>query len=195
MNRVNGYILAGGKSSRMGMDKGLIAFHEKTIVQHVMEQMNPAVDKLVIVSNNADYKKFGPEVIEDVIKNIGPAGGIHAALNHTDTNHNFIVSCDMPFITASSIEFVIHHSFQSQITVPVFHKKMEPMFGIYSKECLTKWHELIQNGIIKLRDLLSHFSKRELNVDDNPLFNDSLFININTQDDLKNAIKKLENEN
>jgi molybdopterin-guanine dinucleotide biosynthesis protein A len=195
INTINGYILAGGKSSRMGMDKGLMVFNGKAIVQRVMEQMKPAVNKLVIVSNNPEYEKFGLEVVVDIIKNIGPAGGIHAALNHTNAEKNFLVSCDMPFITTGSIEFIIRHSLQSQITVPVYQCQTEPLFGIYSKECLTKWQELIQQGIIKLQDIISHFSLLKLDVDGNPLFYDSPFTNINTQDDFKEAIKKSKNEN
>src|ERR1035437_7677768 len=99
-NNLNGYILAGGKSSRMGTDKGLLVFNKKTIIQHVIAQLKPVVKEVIIVSNNRDYEKFGVKVIADIIKNIGPAGGIHAALSHSNTNHNFIVSCDMPFITA-----------------------------------------------------------------------------------------------
>lgn len=194
-NKVNGYILAGGKSSRMGEDKGLIVLEEKKIVQHVIDHLRPTVNKLVIVSNNPAYEEFGLEVISDIVKNIGPAGGIHAALNHTDVEYNFIVSCDMPFITTSSVEYLICRSFQSQITVPVFNQKTEPMFGVYSKKCLTKWHELIRNDIIKLQDVISYFPLLKLNVDGNPFFSESLFFNINTQEDFKRAITKSKNEN
>ncbi len=194
-NIANGYILAGGKSSRMGRDKGLIVLEEKTIIQHVIEQLKPTVNKLVLVSNNPEYKKFGLEVIGDIIKNIGPAGGIHAALNHTDTEQNFIVSCDMPFITTLAVEFLIYQSSQTQITVPVYNQKIEPMFGVYSKECLLKWSWLIQQGVIRLQDILSHFSVLKLNVDGNSLFYDSVFININTQEDFNQVLKKSKNEN
>ncbi len=194
-NNVNGYILAGGKSSRMGIDKGLIVFDERAIIQRVIEQMRPAVKKLVIVSNNPEYEKFGLEVIGDVIKNIGPAGGIHSALSHTDAEQNFIVSCDMPFVTTSSIEFVVSQSYQTQITLPVYGQKIEPMHGVYSKECLNKWNELIQLNVFKLQELISHFSLLKLSVDGNNLFYDSIFFNINTKEDLEKAIKKSQNGN
>ncbi len=195
INTINGYILAGGKSLRMGIDKGLILFNGKAIIQHVMEQVKPAVNKLVIVSNNPDYEKFGIEVISDLVTNIGPAGGIHVALNHTDVEKNFIVSCDMPFVTSRSIEFVISQTAQAQITLPIYHQKIEPMFGVYSKGCLSKWNDLIRQNIFKLQDLISYFSILKLNVDDNNLFNDSVFFNVNTKEDLEKAIKKLQNGN
>lgn len=56
MKNVNGYILAGGKSSRMGADKGLLTFHGKPIVQKIIDQLKPAVKNVIIVSNNIEYK-------------------------------------------------------------------------------------------------------------------------------------------
>lgn len=190
MNKENitGYILAGGKSSRMGSDKGLIVFNNKTLIEQVINQLKPAVNNIIIVSGNKEYSQFGYEVIEDTYPNTGPAGGIHAALKHTASNHNFIVSCDMPFITTDAIEYVINNSLLHPITLPVHHTKFEPLFAVYSKDCFTKWEELLTNNTRKLTDIIDHFNVLKLNVDTNPLFNESIFVNINSQEDLQKAI-------
>ena len=190
-NKVNAYILAGGKSSRMGTDKGLLPFNGKPIIQHVIDQLLPVVNNVIIVSNNSEYEQFGLEVIADDIKNIGPAGGIYTALKHTDTEYNFIVSCDMPFVNSAAVNYLIQHSFQSQITLPLLHGRIEPLFGMYSKNCLAKWQELIESGTIKLRAMIGHFNLLELDVNANELFNDSLFVNINNKNDLEEALKKI----
>ena len=190
-NAVNGYILAGGKSSRMGMDKGLVMLGGKPAVQYVIEQLQPLVTKTVIVSDNREYEKFGLEVIGDVIKNSGPAGGILAALQHSDSKKNFVVSCDMPFITAPAITFLIKNSFQNQITLPVYKQHLEPLFGIYATDCFSGWQQLIEQQVFKLQDLISHFSFLKIETDDNPVFNELLFTNMNTQEDLEMAIKNL----
>ena len=189
--KITGYILAGGRSSRMGEDKGLILLNGKPIISYVINQLKPAVDTIIIVSNNKEYVKFGYEVIEDTIKNIGPSAGILAALNHTNTEKNFVVSCDMPFIAIPSIEYIINQSEGYQITVPIYKDKYEPMFAVYSKECINKWEELIELGTYKMMDIINHFMVLKVNVDNNHLFNDSLFININTKEDLQKAIDKL----
>ncbi|PJB11766.1 MAG: hypothetical protein CO119_10220 [Flavobacteriales bacterium CG_4_9_14_3_um_filter_40_17] len=72
-----GYILAVGKSTRMGEDKGLKAFNGKVLVASVIEELQKAVNKVVIVSSNPSYEQFGLEVVEDLVKNIGPAGDIY----------------------------------------------------------------------------------------------------------------------
>ena len=190
MISVNGYILAGGKSSRMGTDKGLMVLNGKPIVQSVIDNLHPEVNKVVIVSNNRAYEKFGFEVIEDVIKDIGPAGGIYSVLNHSETDRNFIMSCDMPFITSATIRFIIERSTLSEITLPVHNKKLEPLFGVYSKTCLPKWKELIEKGIIKLQDLANNFKLQKIITDNNELFSELIFSNINTKVDFENSIKK-----
>ena len=195
INNINGYILAGGKSSRMGIDKGLILFNGKVIIQHIIEQLQPLVSKLVIVSNNDEYEKFGIEVIADLIKDTGPAAGIYTALSHTNKNLNFIVSCDMPFINTNNIEFIIQNSAHSQITVPVRKEIIEPLFGVYSKDCMTKWAELIQQGIIKLQEMILQFKLNIIKVDHNVLFNELSFMNINTKNDLENAFNLNKNGN
>lgn len=174
----------------MGVDKGLLLFKGKAIIEHVLEQIQAVVQKVVIVSNNPEYKKFGVEVIPDLIKDIGPAGGIYTALKHTDKNMNFILSCDMPFVTREAIQYIIENATQSQITLPVHKDKTEPLFGVYSKECSNTWFELISKGIIKLQDLVVTFNLKTLAIENHPLFKDSLFMNINTKKDFETAIKQ-----
>ena len=189
-NIVNGYILAGGKSSRMGTDKGLLVFNGKPIIQQVIEQLRPALNNMVIVSNNPEYEKLGLEVIGDLIKDIGPAGGIHAALSHTHSGKIFIVSCDMPFVTTEAVKYMVQSASYSQITLPLYQKKMEPLFGVYSKECLPHWQQLIELGIIKLQQMITRFNFLTINIDNNELFNDLLFMNINDKSDLNKALKQ-----
>lgn len=189
MKSMNGYILAGGKSSRMGKDKGLMLLDDKAIVQHVIDAIKPVVDNVVIVSNNSEYEKFGLELIEDLIKGIGPAGGIYSALNHCTTENIFIVSCDMPFVTSEAIKFIIDNSTHSEITLALQNQNIEPLFGVYTKACLPKWKELIETGIIQLKYLATHFNLFQLNVDGNELFGEKVFSNLNTKVDFENAIE------
>lgn len=189
INKVTGYILAGGKSSRMGTDKGLMNLGGKTLVQYVIDALKPVADKVVIVSNNAEYEKFGFEVIEDEIKGIGPAGGIYTALNHSTSEKNFIISCDMPFVTSDSINFVVVNAHDSEITLPIHNQNLEPLFGVYSKVCLQRWKTLIESGNIKLHDLVEHFRLNKLKVDYKKLFDDKIFMNVNDKHDFMNVIE------
>lgn len=184
------YILAGGKSSRMGADKGLLLLKDKPIIQFVIEQLLPVVKNIVIVSNNPLYKKFGLELIPDLVPDIGPAGGIHAALQHSRSTQNFIISCDMPFIHSNAIQYMISCAEGVQITLPVYKEKVQPLFGVYSTDCLAKWEQFVAQGMIKLQTIVEQFDLRKMNVDDNDLFNDLVFTNINDRNDFENAVKQ-----
>lgn len=194
-NIMPGYILAGGKSSRMGTDKGLLSLGSKPLIQYVIEKLEPAVEKIVIVSNNPEYRNFGFEVINDVIKDCGPAGGIHSALNHCHSRQVFVVSCDLPFISTQAARYIIQNAALQQITIPVYHERTEPLFAVYTNECLKKWQELIEHRIIKLHDMVSYFKLLKLNVSNNELFNELTFTNINDVTDFQNAVKQLGNGN
>jgi len=189
-NILNGYILAGGKSSRMGADKGLILLKGKPIIQHIIKEMVPLVNRLVIVANQPGYGQFGFEVIPDTIPGIGPAGGICAALEHSDAETNFIMGCDMPFISSAAIEYIIQNLAESEVCLTEHSGRLEPLFGVYRKSCLPQWHVLIQQGFLKLHEMVACFHLLKLDVGGNPLFEDPLFLNINTKEDLEKAQSK-----
>lgn len=183
------YILAGGKSSRMGTDKGLMMFEGEPMIKRIIDRLQQVVEKVVVISDNPFYKDFDVEVIGDVIRNIGPAGGIYSAMHHEPERSFFIVSCDMPFITPAAVRYVISEGSGSPIALPFFQNQWQPLFGLYSGSCIEEWGALINNGYTKLKEMVTHFNVKKLQVDDEPVFNDRLFTNINDKRDLENALK------
>ncbi len=186
----NGYILAGGKSSRMGEDKGLMLFNGKPVVQYVIDALSPVVNQVIIVSNNPAYKIFGLEVVADEIKDVGPAGGICAALQHSRSENNFIIGCDMPFVTSAAIEALIQNSSGCQIALPLHKGQLEPLFGVYATVCKDEWLHLVKGGEVKLHALVAHFNLKKIEVEDDVLFAEKIFMNINTRQEFEAALKQ-----
>lgn len=195
INHIDAYILAGGKSSRMGTDKGLLLFKGKTMIENIMNILTQAFERIIIVSNNIEYEKLGLKVIHDEIKDIGPAGGIHAALNDANTRKIFIMSCDMPFVTIDSILYMIENSTGTQITLPVYRGKIQPLFGVYSKNCLPVWKQLIEQEITKLQEMVTHFDLSKINVDHQKFFNEIVLMNVNDKNDFSKAIQQIKYAN
>jgi len=181
---VHAYILAGGKSSRMGEDKGLLLFHDKPLIQYVINVFSEITENIFIVTSNKAYEKFGFPLIEDIKKELGPAGAIDAVLHHSTVRKSLIIACDMPFIDAGSINNLISESHHSEITVPLYHHYPEALFGIYDQSCKVKWRQLIERDVLKLSDLLSHFETNFVDGDRMCALNSKLFQNMNTKDDL-----------
>lgn len=182
-----GIILAGGKSSRMGSDKGLLKLLNKSLVEHAIDILNPCCEDIIISSNNKEYEKFGFPVIGDIYKEKGPMGGIHAALNATATKKNLILSCDMPFITKELLSFLIEKQEDSIAVIPVHKDRPEPLCGIYSTKILPYIEQSISNKELKLMDLLNFVSALFPIVDSEDFYKPDLFNNINSKTDLGRA--------
>ena len=195
INHIEAYILAGGKSSRMGTDKGLLPFREKVLVEWIIEKLQQVFEKVTIISNNKEYKVFNIDVVEDIIKENGPAGGIFTALQHSKANKIFVVSCDMPFITKQSIEFIVEKSINSEITIPVFENKIQPLFGVYAKQCFKQWQQLVEQKMTKLQEMITHFNALKIDVTNHELFNKNVFMNVNDKNDLAKALQNFNHEN
>jgi molybdopterin-guanine dinucleotide biosynthesis protein A len=94
---IGGYVLAGGRSSRMGQDKALLMLDGKPLVQHAVEKLKRLCAKASILANNPKLEVYAPVVVDN-ISNYGPLGGIEAALLHSAYAWNLILPVDMPFL-------------------------------------------------------------------------------------------------
>ena len=183
---LNIYILAGGKSTRMGEEKGLTLFHDKPLIQYVIETAELLSKNIFICTANQDFNRFNYPLVEDQIKGLGPAGAIDTILQQTTADYNLVLGCDMPFIDIHSLQFLINQCTEAEITVPIYNHYPEALMAVYAKTCQNLWHDQVELGILKLSDLISHF---KTNFDDGNKMsesNPSLFKNINSKEDLLN---------
>ncbi|PJB11767.1 MAG: hypothetical protein CO119_10225 [Flavobacteriales bacterium CG_4_9_14_3_um_filter_40_17] len=97
----------------------------------------------------------------------------------------------MPFVTTEAMAFMLQQRKEAEITLPKINGKLEPLFGVYSKKCVSLWKRLIDENCIKLQDISTHFDLKIIEVTNNSLFSEKLFQNLNTQDEFKNALKTL----
>ncbi len=179
--KLTGIILAGGKSSRMNEDKGLMLLNGKPMIQYVIDALSPFVDELIIVSNNEAYETFGHAVYKDLIKNKGPLAGIYTGLKHSKTTKNIVLSCDVPYVSPELLSFLIEES-NNEITIPKKGTRTHQLIGVFSKLCTTSFKKSIEKNDLKLLDA---FKNLNLNVVDANHFEEQLFTNINSPSDIK----------
>jgi len=187
----NGYILAGGRSSRMGTDKSLLMLGDTTLIQHVIGSLRGCAGNLFIVSANPMHEKEGLPVIPDVLSGCGPAGGILTALEHSAVPFNFIMSCDTPFIRPATIQAIMQVHGTFDITLPEVNGYPEPLCGIYSKACAGAWRRRLQGGMFKLTELISGFRSQLIPVTELNKGDEEEFFNINHPEDYQSALKKI----
>src|SRR6202041_714096 len=103
---VAAFILAGGKSARMGSDKAFVMLDGRTLLERALE-LAPSVTKDVRVVGGAEkFAAFAP-VVEDVFRECGPLGGIHAALRASAAELNLMLAVDVPFVPAELLRYLV----------------------------------------------------------------------------------------
>ena len=183
--QATGIILAGGKSSRMGEDKGLVLLNGKPMIQYVIEALKEVVSNIIIISNNASYNKFGVPVYSDIIKNKGPVGGIYTGLYHSTTELNFCISCDVPMVSSDFIFWLLNKSGNASITLPMCKDKVHQMIGVYSKQVLSYFKESAEKEHLKLSQVNKNMACKIIDIEkEYANFEELIFSNINTKNEL-----------
>jgi len=178
-------ILAGGKSTRFGSDKGLELFRGKPLVMRVLDVFKPLKIPIFIVSDNPDYQNFDAPIVKDEFKSIGPLGGLYSALQYSTTSHCFCVACDMPFLDVRLFQKMMDFA-EFEAVIPVFKGRPQPLAGCYQKSALPAIEQQISQGEYKMTNAIEHLHHHWLDVDENCEFYDSqLFANINTREEWK----------
>jgi molybdopterin-guanine dinucleotide biosynthesis protein A len=192
-NRLTGIILSGGKSSRMGKEKGLVDFQAKPLISYAIEVLKPISDSIIIGANNEleTYKKFGYHMVEDEVKGVGPIGGLLSTLKYSSGERNFVISCDMPFINSELLNFLFQNLQDLDVVVAMHDvDKIEPLCGVYSKRIIPVIQTAIENGQYKLLDLFDKVHFKPVMIDKAlPFYSDNLFYNINRPEDIKTHIR------
>lgn len=179
------YIMAEGNSSRMGEDKGLVKINGKEMMLYIIEKLQTLNRPLVIITSNPLYEKFGFPLIADRIKNEGPAVGVLTALEHSGTDKNLIISCDMPLVDESMLRCIVDQSEGAQIAC-FKDSFLFPFPGCYSKSIVNVWKDELEKGKRKLQELIPLFNFKCL-----PIEHPELFLNVNTPVDVQRAAEKL----
>lgn len=185
---ITGIILAGGKSSRMGTDKGFILLNETPFVQYSIEALKPLVSEIIIVSDDASYDVFGLRRITDSIKNAGPVSGICSGLEASSTAYNIILSCDIPFINSEIIQRLIEAIDETSEIIQIESEgKTMPLIALYRKQVKEPFHKLLQQNERRLRVAVNTCNVKNIVLTKE---NAHFTTNVNTQNDLK----RLEND-
>src|ERR1700753_528520 len=150
MSDFEGFILAGGASSRMGEDKSRLRIGGRTFVDQLAASLKPLVSRVSLVSSRDDAAAHGLEVVRDIHLGCGALGGIHAALAGCRASRAFVVSCDLPFVTRGLFERLEEFGIRQGVdaVAPVQEDgRHQPLCAIYARAaCLTVAEELIREG-------------------------------------------------
>ncbi|MGC2184146.1 MAG: molybdenum cofactor guanylyltransferase [Terriglobales bacterium] len=194
VDSVSGFVLAGGKSARMGQDKAFMHFGGRTLLTHALQLVTSAAGSARIVGSAAKFAAFGP-VIEDIYPGQGPLAGIHAALAGTHTELNLIVAVDMPFLLPELLSHLVAQARRTPalVVVPAAGGGLQPLCAVYRQAFAEVAERSLRAEENKIDRLFSQVKTQVIEQGDLERngFTEEMFRNLNTEQDWQEAKRKL----
>lgn len=187
---VSAFILAGGKSTRMGADKAFVTLDGRTLLARVLELARSLTEDVRIVGEAAKFGAFAP-VVQDLFRDCGPLGGIHAALRASREDLNLILAVDLPFISLALLQFLITRARSSPavVTVPQAGGGWQPLCAVYRREFADTAETALREGRYKIDALFDASHLQVIREDELEAagFSPRIFRNLNTREELEEA--------
>jgi molybdenum cofactor guanylyltransferase len=193
-SELTGIVIAGGKSRRMGAEKGIISFGGKPLIIYPVERLREVCTQVIISANSHSYDFLDLPVITDHAQGGGPMVGIYSALMASAAKYNLVLSCDMPLISAGLLEHLIASAEGCTAAVAWHQGFAEPLCGIYRRSLIGELEDHIREGKFKLITFLEEIDACYIEINDRlPFYHPNLFLNINTPHDVEMGEKLIGN--
>jgi molybdopterin-guanine dinucleotide biosynthesis protein A len=187
---VTGVILAGGKSRRMGQNKALLSLGGVRLIDRVIGVMRDVCPQLLLVTNSPEvYADLGVPMVRDVYPDKGSLGGIYSAIYHATTTYCLVVACDMPFLHAAVLRYLVSQIADYDVVIPDVLGDLQPLHAIYSRACLPPIARRLEADRLKIVGFLPDVRVRVVTASELQTFDPDLlaFQNLNTPEEFRTA--------
>jgi molybdopterin-guanine dinucleotide biosynthesis protein A len=154
---VAGFVLAGGESSRMGRDKGLLRLDGVQLVVRAAKLAESVTGAPATIIGGAAYTSLGLRLVTDDLPGSGPLGGIATVLHASVAPWNLIVACDLPYLTREWLAFLVARALASEAdaVLPMNERGAEPLCAMYNKRGEQAIRDALDRGTRKVTDGLA----------------------------------------
>ena len=193
--RVTAFILAGGRSSRMGRDKAFLNLGGRSLLERAISTAEAACDRVVLVGDRERLGKYGV-VVEDQYEGQGPLAGIQAALTSEFASQwNVILAVDTPAVPATFVEYLIENArvSLSVVTVPRVNGYTQPLCAAYRREFAETAQAALREGRNKIDPLFAAVPARIVEETELAVagFRPDMFDNVNTPEDWERMQRRM----
>lgn len=184
---LNGLVLAGGKSIRMGNPKEKIKWHGKEQRYHMADLLAPFCDQVFISCRQDQLENFDTNyhALTDAFLDMGPFGGLLSALDFERDKGWLVIACDLPLLNKGSIEFLVKSRALEKVATTYENPSdglPEPLIAIWEPKSHPLLHQFLSTGNTSLRKILIN-SDTAILKSNNP----DLLMNVNTPEDMEKA--------
>jgi molybdopterin-guanine dinucleotide biosynthesis protein A len=186
---VAAFILAGGKSTRMGMDKAFVKLDGQTLLARSLDLARSVTLDVRVVGSPEKFTEFAP-VVSDIFLDRGPLGGIHAALRASQADLNLMLAVDMPALAATFLKYLIEQArtaASAAAVVPRDNGRWQPLCAIYRRKFADAAETALLAGQNRIDALYSQIEVRAIEQEEwmrEGLFS-AIFHNLNTPEELE----------
>lgn len=149
-------VTAGGESTRMGTDKGLVDFLGRSMISYVVEAAQAVCRDVIILANQPGYENLGFPVYPDLIPNKGPMGGLYTALKTSEDKCVLYLACDLPNITGELLQHLMDQQEGNDAVVPSMKGQVQPLCALYEQSCLARVEDALQAHDVSMMTLLRY---------------------------------------
>ncbi|MCD4655906.1 MAG: molybdenum cofactor guanylyltransferase [Planctomycetes bacterium] len=192
-------LLAGGNSERMGTDKSLLIIEKITLIELITMQLLDTFDEIVIITNNRlrteienifnNYAQV--RVVEDLIPDKGPMGGLFTAYNVIDDEVFFMTSCDNVAINSQILDVLSKFIGNYDIVAPMINNRYEPMFAFYSRSSFSKVEANVKSERLSMQKLLAEVNTKAVKPESIGVSLHEEFGNMNTEKEFESMLPML----
>lgn len=154
----SGFVLAGGASRRMGTAKARLVLDREVMLSRQVRLLGRIVPRVAVAGYQAeDVGSLDVPLIPDVFSGRGPLGGIYSALMWTRTEYNLFVGCDMPFLRARLLRYLIRRAVdcEADVTVPESRdRRLQTLCAVYRRRARWAVRASLSVGDNRLRSIL-----------------------------------------
>jgi len=188
-------ILAGGKSSRLGRSKALQIIEGKSLIQWVVDRLAILSTEIIIATAHGKpipcSSAVSIKTVADIYPGKGPLVGIYSGLIASSSPRAIVAGCDTPFLSVNLLEYMTQICSTFDVVIPRIKNKLEPLYAVYSRNCLDPIQGLLEQDERQIRKLFSMVNVKYVEEDEINRFDPEhlSFFNINNHDDLERARK------
>jgi molybdenum cofactor guanylyltransferase len=186
-NNLSVFVLAGGKSTRMGSDKAFLQHNGRTLLDRSLAVARSISEDVWIVGSKQKFSAYG-RVVEDIFPERGPLGGIHAALLASQNDLNLMLAVDMPLVSSAFLGYFVSVARASDVmaVIPRAEGRLQPLCAIYRRDFAAAAETALIAGNNKIGPLFVEVSIRVIEEEELVRcgFPRDLFRNLNTPQEL-----------
>lgn len=162
-SNLSGFVLAGGESRRMGRAKSELVLGGETTLERQIRVLRAVCRSVTVIGIPQSVPGLNAPAWPDELPGRGPAGGIYTALLHARTEFSLIVGCDLPFVDARFLRFLVERALDdaADVTVPEARDfRIQPVCAVYRRRALAAVRSSLNAGLNKTQDLIRRLRPR-----------------------------------